>query len=190
MHKLFIISGPGGVGKDAIMAELIKDNSLNISRLVNCTSRNMRAGEIDGEKYRFLTRDEFEKEINHGHMLEYEVMESNNHYYGTHKQTLLDALEKSNVISDKLVKGALELKGCLKEQAVLIFIDADDEELERRLLESNRHLEHANANRRLEQGREERLHKQEYDYNFENHDGKLSETTENIRKTIKNIINP
>jgi len=188
MNKLFIVSGPGGVGKDAIMAELIKDKTLNIARLVNCTSRNMRAGEIDGEKYRFLTRDEFEKEIGHGHMLEYEVMESNNHYYGTHKQTLLDALEQSNVISDKLIKGALELKDSLKDQAALIFIDASDEELERRLLESNRHLEHANANRRLEQGREERKSKHLYNFQVENHDGELENTIKKIRNYIKSQI--
>ncbi len=185
MHRLIIISGPGGSGKDTVIEHLLKDRDLSMKKLVNYTSRHPRAGEVNGKDYHFLTREEFEREIKHGQMLEHEIMASNNHYYGTHKKTLMRELDKATIICKKMPAGSLELKKHFKHQAITIFIDADNSELEQRLLESNRSLEHATLKHRLEQAEAERKYKKQFDYNFTNHDGELDKTVQTIKSILQ-----
>jgi len=187
MNHLFILSGPGGAGKDAIINKLLEDKSLNVTRLVNYTSREMRVGESNGELYHFLTKSEFEHRINNNMMLEYELMESNHQFYGTDKNGLIKQLDETNLITNKMVGGALKLKEILGEQVVLIFIDADDDELMRRLLENDRHLEHAIADRRMEQARHEREYKDRYQHIIENHDGQLDQTVLKVKSIIQDL---
>ena len=59
--KLFVISGPSGVGKDTIVNEYLKENDAHLS--VSATTRNPREGEIHGIHYYFYTNEEFEDRI-------------------------------------------------------------------------------------------------------------------------------
>lgn len=188
MNHIVIISGPGGSGKDTIIAELLKDSSLHFKKLVNHTSRHPRAGEQNGVDYFFLTRDQYEHEIEHGKMLEYEVMESNNHYYGTHKEQLLLDLEASNVICKKMPAGSLKLKKYFGDRAITIFIDADDAELEHRLLEDNRASEHTLISRRIKQAHHEREMKSQFDFAITNHDGSLKLVVNEITSFVKKAL--
>lgn len=188
MNYLFIISGPGGSGKDAVIDKIIKDPQLNLIKMVNHTSRLPRVGETDGVDYHFVTKDQFEKEISRNQMLEYEVMESNHHYYGTHQKEVAADLKKGNTICAKMPIGALKLKEFFGDQAVTIFIDANDAELERRLLHNDRSHEHENTKRRLDQAKTERTYKSQYDYSLMNHDGQIDETVEKVKKIVLQTI--
>ncbi len=188
MHYLFIVSGPGGVGKDTIINRLIKDHNLKLQKIISHTSRAPRQNDVDGRDYYFLTKPQFEHEIEHDQMLEYEVMEANNHYYGTQKQSTYDALKGNNIICNKMPAGALALKKHFGSQAVTIFLDADNQELEHRLLENNRSMEHTLMHRRLKQAEHERELKDRFDYCVINHDGQLDQAVSEIKQIIVNTV--
>ena len=58
MGKLFVISGSSGVGKGTVIKEFLRRNP-EYKLSVSCTTRNPREGEIHGENYFFLSREEF-----------------------------------------------------------------------------------------------------------------------------------
>lgn len=80
--SLIIISGPSGSGKDTVLKELLKLMP-DIEFSISSVSRAMREGEVQGEKYNFISRDEFEALIKNDALLEYNVYCGN--YYGTPK---------------------------------------------------------------------------------------------------------
>lgn len=188
MNYLIIISGPGGSGKDTIIYHLVKDSDLQLKKLVSHTSRTPRHGEQHGREYFFLSPAEYEHEIGQQSFLEYEIMEANRHYYGTYKKHLLEDLTKSHVICNKMPAGALRLKQFFGEQAITIFVDADNSELERRLAENNRKTEHTQIKQRLHQAEKERSLKDHFDLIITNHDGELTETIHKIQQFIRQWI--
>ena len=67
---LLVISAPSGAGKGTIIKRLMDDDrSLKLS--VSATTRAPRPGEIDGEDYFFLSREEFDDLVKNGEMLEH-----------------------------------------------------------------------------------------------------------------------
>lgn len=188
MNKIFIISGPGGCGKDSIIELLTKEKDLNLVRGVSATTRQMREGDVNGVTRYFYSKMEFEQAIKHNKIIEYEIMDSNKEYYGTPKEETERLLQKHNIIFDKMAYGAMVLKNYWGKRATTIFIDADDDELRTRLSQATRAGEKDNIERRMEQATSEREYKVKYDYSFENHDGKLEETVDKIRTIIYNQI--
>ena len=79
--KLFIFSGPSGIGKDTVLKEVVNscdDIKLSISSI----TRNMREGEVEGEKYHFISKEEFQELIKNDELLEYnEYVGTNEKYY-------------------------------------------------------------------------------------------------------------
>ena len=90
--KLFVISGCSGVGKGTIINEFMKRNSKDFILSVSCTTRAPRQGEIDGVNYFFLTKEEFEKNIEENKFLEYANFAGN--YYGTKKKYLKEKFDR------------------------------------------------------------------------------------------------
>ena len=78
---LIILSGPSGVGKGTIRKYFEKDERLNLAYSTSMTTRKPRAGEVDGKDYFFSTREDFEKAIQEGGLLEWAEFVGN--YYGT-----------------------------------------------------------------------------------------------------------
>ena len=77
---LVVVSGPSGVGKSTIVAELARRHP-QVVPIVTATTRPRRPGEIDGVHYHFMTTDEFERlRANHGLL---EAAEVHGHWYGT-----------------------------------------------------------------------------------------------------------
>ena len=67
---LLVVSGPSGVGKGTVLAELMKKSS-DYAYSVSVTTRAPREGEIEGVNYFFRTKEEFEQMIENGELLEY-----------------------------------------------------------------------------------------------------------------------
>lgn len=117
--RLLVISGPSGVGKGTVLAELLENNDC-YAYSVSATTRAPRPGETDGVNYFFKTREEFEAMIAEGELLEYASYNGN--YYGTPKrfvEALLDA--GKNVILEIEVQGAVKVKK-QRPDAIMIFI--------------------------------------------------------------------
>ena len=116
--KLIVISGPSGTGKGTVCAQLLEDKMNDFS--VSMTTRSPREGEVHGREYYFVTREEFERNIEAGNFLEHATVFDN--LYGTPKDMVVNRLERGhNVILDIDVQGGLQVKKAMPE-AVLIFI--------------------------------------------------------------------
>ena len=130
---LVILSGVAGAGKDTIKKELIKRME-NIETLPSYTSREMRNGDIAGETYNFVSREEFEKMIENKEFYEYDI--HHNQYYGTSRKLLNEKVKNGKIIvKDIDVNGTEHLKELLKNDTkiVTIFLRVPKEELRHRL---------------------------------------------------------
>lgn len=129
--QLIVISGPSGCGKDTVVKEVLSNNK-NAWLSVSCTSREPRAGEIDGKDYYFLTEEEFEEKINKGDLLEYAKYADN--YYGTPRDVIQQKLNQGiDVILVIEIQGALKIKEMLKETLFIFILPPTMRELKRRL---------------------------------------------------------
>lgn len=71
MGKLIVLMGKSASGKDTIYKLLQEDKSLNMKQLVPYTTRPMRAGEVDGEAYHFVTEERFKELLQRGRVIEH-----------------------------------------------------------------------------------------------------------------------
>jgi guanylate kinase len=103
-HKLFLLVGPSGVGKNTIMDGVIKKN-LKLGIVPSFTTRAPRKGEKNGREYFFITETEFRNLIKNKKLLEYEEVHPGI-LYGTPLHKISELLEKSNLIKHIDVLGA------------------------------------------------------------------------------------
>jgi guanylate kinase len=132
---LFVVSAPSGTGKTTLCANVRQTPDLVYS--VSCTTRPIRKGEKDGTDYSFLPREEFEKRVKAGEMLEHADVYGQ--YYGTPKGPILEHLAAGrDVLLDIDVQGARQIRESqdpkIRASLADIFIMPPDlEELRRRL---------------------------------------------------------
>ena len=128
---LLIISGPSGAGKGTVVENLIKNGEYSLS--ISATTRKPRPYEQDGIHYFFKDKDDFDKMIEGGELLENACFCGN--YYGTPKEYVKEQIDKGvNIILEIEVQGALQVKE-LYPEAVLIFLAPPSiGELEKRLV--------------------------------------------------------
>lgn len=163
--KLLVVSGPSGVGKSTITNQLRGDDRFWIS--VSVTTRKMRAGEVDGVNYHFVTDEVFDRMISNGEFLEF--AEFAGAKYGTPRKPVESALTSGkNVILEIELNGARQIRKNSKE-AIMVFIEPPTwEELTARLI--NRGTESdLSAQARLERAKEELSAASEFDHVLVNH---------------------
>lgn len=131
--KFILVVGPSGSGKSALLGYLHAQMP-HVVFPVSCTTRKMRPGEVEGEKYFFITKEEFERREQAGEFLEWAAYGGN--YYGTLKGQIMQSLDAGKlVVREVEVQGARQiLKLFPKEVLRIIYIDAGSwESLERRI---------------------------------------------------------
>jgi len=161
--KAVIISAPSGSGKTTIIHEILK-RIPELTFSVSATTRQMRATEINGVDYYFLTKEGFQEKIKNNRLLEWEEVYEDI-YYGTLEaevQRIWD--EGSHVIFDVDVQGGINLKKSLQRKALSVFIRAANaeilrERLKKRDTESKRSLEMRVNKAILEMKEEEKFDK-------------------------------
>jgi guanylate kinase len=106
---LFVVSAPSGAGKTTLCNALRQTPDFIYS--VSCTTRAPRPGEIEGEDYFFITREQFEQRIAAGRFLEYANVHG--HLYGTLRETVLDHINRGvDVLLDIDIQGAGMIRAC------------------------------------------------------------------------------
>jgi guanylate kinase len=167
---LVVLSGPSGVGKDAVLSELRKlDRPWHFA--VTATTRPMRAGERDGVEYIFLDMEIFDRMRERDEFLE--CAEVYGRWYGVPRSQARDALRSGKDVFLKIdVQGAATIRGMAPEALLIFLIPPSLGELQERLrgrmTESSEELE-----RRLRTAKEELRLVQHFDYRVVNSDGRL-----------------
>jgi guanylate kinase len=179
---IIVISGPSGVGKDAVIKKLRQVRE-SLHFVVTATSRPTREGEVDGKDYYFVSEEEFLSMVERNELLEYALVYGD--YKGIPKKQIREFMAKGHDIVLRVdVQGAETLRKILGNSAVFIYLVAESElELVERLIDRKTETSEALLVR-IATAREEVKHVRDFDYVVVNGKGKL----DNAVKLVGSII--
>ena len=130
---LIVVSGFSGSGKGTLMKELLTRYPDTYALSISATTRSPREGEVDGREYFFVSKDEFEKMIAKGELIEYAKYVEN--YYGTPRDYAEKKLDEGkDVILEIEIQGALNVKKMFPDTLLLFVTPPSAEELKKRLV--------------------------------------------------------
>lgn len=130
---LIVVSGFSGSGKGTLMKELLSRYPDTYALSISATTRKPREGEVDGREYFFISKDEFEKMIAKGDLIEYAKYVEN--YYGTPRKYVEQKLEEGkDVILEIEIQGALKVKKAFPDTLLLFVTPPTARELQSRLV--------------------------------------------------------
>ena len=178
---LIVLSGPSGVGKDAVLSRM-KELDRPYHFTVTATTRGRRPNERDGVDYIFITRRDFDEMLREGELLEWAQVYGN--MYGVPKAQVRDALSQGrDVIVKADVQGAATLKRLVSEGLFIFLAPPSIEELARRL--SERLTESPEELRtRLRTAEHEMDEASKFDYVVVNRHGRLDEAVQEIEDIV------
>lgn len=165
--KLFVVSGPSGVGKTSLVAEVLALRP-HARLSVSATTREPRYNEEDGREYWFVTRGMFDLLVGEDALLEH--AEYAGHRYGTPRKPVEDWLAAGrDVLLEIEVQGARQVKAA-RPDAVTVFLEPPSWEVLHERLRGRNTEESEALRRRLEQAREELAAAPEFDHRVTNDD--------------------
>ncbi len=178
---MVVISGPSGVGKDAVLKSLQK-RDLNLHVVVTMTSREPRPGEIDGVDYHFVTKEQFEELITQDGFIEHALVYAD--HKGIPRKQIEDAVASNRDIILRVdVQGARSLRELFPEAVLIFLIPTHEKEWLERL--ENRETETAEKLQvRIDKAKSELESLQEFDYVVVNAQDRLEETVDAIEAII------
>lgn len=129
--RLFVVSGPSGVGKGTLVA-LLREKRPSLGLTVSATTRTPREGEVEGVSYYFLTEEEFTARAEAGEFLEWAVVHG--HRYGTLKSEVERNLSQgTSLVLEIDVQGGLNVRNVFPDVVLVFIAPPSTEELIRRL---------------------------------------------------------
>ena len=130
---LIVVSGFSGSGKGTLMKKLLSEYPDTYALSISATTRAPREGERHGKEYFFISKDEFEKMIAKGELIEYAKYVEN--YYGTPREYVEKKLEEGrDVILEIEIQGALKVKKAFPDTLLLFVTPPSAQELKQRLV--------------------------------------------------------
>ena len=128
---LMVVSGPSGTGKGTVCSELLAQAE-DLAYSISATTRQPRAGEVDGKNYYFMDKAEFEQKIAEGGFLEYANVYGN--YYGTPLGKIEERLAKGvDILLEIDTQGALNVMKKCPDGLFIFLVPPSLAELERRI---------------------------------------------------------
>jgi len=130
--KVFVITGPSGVGKGTLIKELLR-RVPNLELSISATTRAPREGEVDGRDYHFLTPEEFDERVAAEDFLEFATYSGN--LYGTLRSEVERRLSAGHsVVLEIEVQGARQVRAAMRESVQVFIAPPDAAVLRKRLL--------------------------------------------------------
>jgi guanylate kinase len=189
---LFVLVGPGGAGKNALMKEMLNRFD-NLAKLVTATTRAPRPQEREGYDHYFVTLEEFQRKIAAGDLLEHQEV-TQDKFYGILRAPVETALEAGkDLIADIEVLGAKILRETYPDDVVLIFVTvpgATDEDrlktLEERMNHAERKEPDAVIQQRLIRARDLELpFAEQCDYQIVNEDNQMDKAAYELETKMR-----
>jgi guanylate kinase len=178
-----VISGPSGVGKDAVIRKLKEAGRGNRHYAITATTRAKRSYEKEGVDYYFLSEEDFQAGIERAGFLEWAIVYGN--YYGVPKDQLEVALsEKKDVIIKTDVQGAETIRQILPDGVFIFVAPSSDVELKERFERRGLELDD-NSQLRLAMAMDELKQIPNFNYVVINEEGMLLRTVEQVEAIIE-----
>ena len=178
---LVVISGPSGVGKDAVVKRM-KELGYPFHFVVTATSRPPRPGEVDGVDYFFLSKAEYDRLIAQDGFVEHAVVYGK--HYGVPKAQIRNALASGqDVVMRVDVQGAATLRRLIPGAVLIFLLPGSELELTQRLKGRDSDTPEA-LEKRMATLREEVTRIQEFDYVVVNRQGDLDRTVQVVAAII------
>jgi len=180
--KLFILSGPSGVGKGTIVEAILKKPNLNLYWAKSYTTRPERESDKTENHYIFIDKAKFKELENSGEIIESNFF--NDNYYGSSKSEIDKALSAGkNILKEVDINGGLAYKK-LYPEAILIFIKADLADIKSRLINRGQNTDTEIA-ARLKTAQKELVYEKEYHYSVINPEGHPEKAIEEVEKILQ-----
>jgi guanylate kinase len=187
---LIVLSGPSGVGKDAVLSRL-KSTEKQIRFITTLTTRARRPREVDNVDYKFVSKETFEDLLKKNELLESAIVYGN--WYGVPKQPVRDALKQGQDIVVKVdVQGAASIKKIVPEAVFIFLVPPSLSELKNRLKRRYTEKPHE-LELRLQTAPDEMKEVSKFDYAVVNENDKIERTIDIIKSIIaaeKCRVNP
>ena len=181
MSNIFIISAPSGCGKTSLVRELCETYSF-LEQTVSYTTRTIRSGEVEGEDYHFISKDEFIENKKNNKFIESQKVYDN--FYGTTYDSIDTILASGkDAILEIDYKGMLMIKSKIPSSRSIYILPPSIQELEKRLFERGLDSDEV-IKKRVSQAKEELKYVKFADYTVMNDN--FAEATKSLKAIIIN----
>ena len=183
--KIFIISGPSGVGKDTIIKGILKKYP-DLVVVKSYTSRSKRKSDEVGNR-KFISHKQFKKMIDNNEMIEYTEFCGN--YYGRSKKDIEKVLQQNkNIILETDAIGVKNYKNLFPDKTISISIRYENPEQLMKRIEKNRpETSTKDLSWRLDTMKKEKKYDKYHNYKIINYEGKPQKAIEKVAKIIKTM---
>ena len=181
MSNIFIISAPSGCGKTSLVRELCQTYSF-LEQTVSYTTRTIRSGEVDGQDYHFISKDEFIENKKNNKFIESQNVYDN--FYGTTYESINEILASGkDAILEIDYKGMLLIKSKIPTSQSIYILPPSVDELEKRLLDRGLDSDEV-IEKRISQAKDELKYVKFADYTVMNDN--FADATKSLKAIILN----
>lgn len=168
--KIVVLSGPSGSGKTSIVERLTRESPVKLLKSVSATTRPKRQGEVHGDSYYFMTKEEFQQKQAAGEFIETAEVFGAGHFYGTlNSEVARAATEAAWAFLEIDVEGALKVMEKYPDALSFFIKTASEDEFEQRLRNRKTETEEV-IQKRMATAREELKYADRYRYQVINDD--------------------